>query len=80
MHKKARKIFTTPPRFFERIRTTRWPDYPVGKARSGLIKRLDKEVERVTISPKGADYEREKRPSGLVKAGAKTCFCAALPR
>jgi len=59
-----------PWRIFERTRTTRWPNYPVGKAQSGLIKRLDNEAERVTILAK-ADYERQKPQSGLVKAGAK---------
>jgi hypothetical protein len=77
MHKTATKILSTPSRFFERIRTTRWPDYPLGKARSGLIKRLDKEVERITIFAK-ANYERLKPQSGLVKAGAKQSRTASV--
>ena len=76
MYKKRRKIFNTPSKFFERIRTTRWPDDPARKARSGLIKRLDKEVERVTILTK-ANYERQKRQSGLVKNRSKNSLLIA---
>jgi hypothetical protein len=70
MYSNSGKIFARPPRIL-RTYTTPWPNYPVGKVRSGLIKRLDKEAEQVTILAK-ADYERQKPQFGLVKAGAKT--------
>jgi len=70
MYSKSKKAFTRPPRIL-RTYTTPWPNYGVGKVRSRLFKRLDNEVERVTILVK-ADYERQQPQSGLVKAGAKT--------
>jgi len=69
MDSKSGKIFTRPPRIL-RTYTTSWPNYWVGKVRSGLIKRLDKEAERVSTFAK-ADYERQKPQFGLVKAGAQ---------
>ena len=42
------------------------PKYNIRKAQSRLVKRLDKEAEKVTGSAK-ADYESRKVQHGLVK-------------
>ena len=75
MDKKPGKIFAKALGILL-TRTTRWPNYPV---RSGLIRRLDKEVERVVILVK-ANYQSENLQSGLVKAETKNFLDRSLSR